>query len=605
MRIRWLGLALLTALVLLASLGAGGTAEAKDKSLWKRTNGERPASPQRAAGAEKFTKRVKKLKKRAVKRIQSAGRLAAVKMDPFDGSSPPPINNHSGGWNPNTDVNPRFPFEMSEPSIAANPTNARNIVVTGHERQGNPGGIECAAYVSWDGGATFERTQYADLAGPVAPADSTRRHSCSDNVVRAGADGTFYWSVIDLTIVNGGVADADLLVGRSEDGGEHWTWNLAVAGGTPRDIGGFADTDKEWIAVQPSASPVGERVYMCYTDFGAGTDPNFFDIALTYSDDGASTWTAPMHVPGSTGFFGIIAITPDSLTLIQAYPQGCQVAFDAAGNLFVIYSYNIESYVFALPSFQFIEGSQRMEYADLSYARFDGTMFTANGVVAVTCFPGTFGTELCGAAGTDSWVEGSGRGWGIRIGTVPAAYVDPTTQALWVTWAQYRKIEARTDQVLGRSFFSRFGKTVVAVADGGSAGTAWLTYGPPPYSPLNDTPPDRDAFLPTVVVGTNSLAHVFFADRRFDPSNLSYDIFEAKCIFLGPCGADGFPNERVSTATSFPYKTRFIGDYNDSTLTASDFVHTVWTDVRKGPGQDDAPAGSQRNTDFFTVGRHQ
>jgi hypothetical protein len=202
-----------------------------------------------------------------------------------------------------TDEPGPVPFE-NEPTIAVNPNNEQNIVVTSHDFN-TPyvtGKFVPATYYSLDGGETWQ--------GPILQ-NLTYGDFTSDPGLAVDSKGNFYLSYLSI---NSTLLDDDVTVAVSRDGGVHWSIRVAA----PHD--GRHLHDKPYIAVGPSAlNPGQEAIYVTYTDFNL---TNFATaLKVVRSDDGGRTWTAPMLIK-STAYPGLQgtapAVAPDG-TLYVAY----------------------------------------------------------------------------------------------------------------------------------------------------------------------------------------------------------------------------------------------------------------------------------------------
>ena len=99
-----------------------------------------------------------------------------------------------------------------------------------------------------------------------------------------------------------------------------------------------------------------------------------------------------------------------------------------------------------------------------------------------------------------------------------------------------------------------------------------------------------------VVQPEGGLIHIVWLDRRLDPLGIDYDVFYATS---SDNGRRFKSNIRVTTASSNPRGTSFIGDYIDIDGESGPFkIHAVWTDRRSVA----TSAGSVAN-DVFTAER--
>lgn len=101
------------------------------------------------------------------------------------------------------------------------------------------------------------------------------------------------------------VAQGDVSVSYSRDGGQNWSSPVTVFKGTGTGIGPSNKGvffDKEWLTVDNNvASPHYGRAYLTTTRFLNGLHGSYAESAiyLAYSDDGGRTWSNPKEISGS------------------------------------------------------------------------------------------------------------------------------------------------------------------------------------------------------------------------------------------------------------------------------------------------------------------
>jgi hypothetical protein len=101
------------------------------------------------------------------------------------------------------------------------------------------------------------------------------------------------------------VAQGNVSVSRSGDGGRHWQRPVVVFQGHGAGIGPANRAvfyDKEWLTVDNfEGSPFYGRIYVTATRFVNGLHGSFFraPIVFSYSDDGGLTWSPPKVISGS------------------------------------------------------------------------------------------------------------------------------------------------------------------------------------------------------------------------------------------------------------------------------------------------------------------
>jgi hypothetical protein len=87
-----------------------------------------------------------------------------------------------------------------------------------------------------------------------------------------------------------------------------------------------------------------------------------------------------------------------------------------------------------------------------------------------------------------------------------------------------------------------------------------------------------DQFLPTVTVDGKGRVHVHFLDRRDDPANLTYAVYQATST---DGGARFGPSIRVSDAPYGVTSYGFAGDYNQAAA-GGGRIHPIWSGSRSG-----------------------
>lgn len=127
----------------------------------------------------------------------------------------------------------------------------------------------------------------------------------------------------------------------------------------------------------------------------------------------------------------------------------------------------------------------------------------------------------------------------------------------------------------------RFGSPDILLSRSDDRGNTWSA----PIRVNDDSVKNRaDQFLPWVVVDDSGHVHVNFLDRREDPNNLLYAMYQATST---DGGVSFGPNIRISDGLYPPGAYGFIGDYNQA-LIAGGRIHPLWADARFG------------DTDIFT-----
>lgn len=203
----------------------------------------------------------------------------------------------------------------SEPSIAMNPLNHKNLVA-GSKMYTNLEAyrFKIGTYYSMDGGVTWKDNGFL----PGYPADN-ENHIVSDPALTFDDEGNAYAFVLDSAPDWSGMN-----VHISRDGGRTWTLPIVVHRWeyTEADLGLIFD-DKNWIVVDNSGADDDGTVGIIYTCWNMDiTTPLFFPtIVVSRSTDAGATWSppVPIHTPGESVI-------------------GCQVVTGPAGELYVFWS---------------------------------------------------------------------------------------------------------------------------------------------------------------------------------------------------------------------------------------------------------------------------
>lgn len=195
----------------------------------------------------------------------------------------------------------------NEIAVAVNPTNPNHVVAGSNDyyyRFNNSTGARQAIvltgfFTSFDGGATWIDGQIpvrsGRSAGDPSPAFD-RRH------------GVVMMAQLENAAGLGGanVAQGDVSVSRSPDGGRTWTEPVTVFQGRGAALGPANKAvfyDKEWLTVDNNpGSPFYGRAYLTTSRFLNGLQGSYAEspIWLSYSDDGGRSWSRPKEISGSS-----------------------------------------------------------------------------------------------------------------------------------------------------------------------------------------------------------------------------------------------------------------------------------------------------------------
>jgi hypothetical protein len=177
---------------------------------------------------------------------------------------------------------------QSETSIAINPANPSNVIAGSNEIQRLP----MRAMFSTDGGHTFTGV---DL--PLPPPRTRNGFDFgSDPGLAFDSKGNAYYSYIIVFFSKGGsINGTEMAVSRSSDGGATWTPTFFAP-----QTGEGQFNDKPMITVD-TTSAHHDRIYVAWDNATGNSSSikNGNNVVLSFSDDGGSTFSAPVSVSGN------------------------------------------------------------------------------------------------------------------------------------------------------------------------------------------------------------------------------------------------------------------------------------------------------------------
>ncbi|HEV3154370.1 MAG TPA: sialidase family protein [Candidatus Baltobacteraceae bacterium] len=176
------------------------------------------------------------------------------------------------------------PGSHSEPAVAINPRNPRNVIVA-YQTDGN-------AVYTRDGGKTWRTVSaiprdHKVVAGDVSLAFDTRGDAVLCYIAFDRLGSANYWA-------HGGSSNGIFVV-RSTDGGAHWSVPETVIAKALRNAGAFED--KPYVVADHSKSAFRNSFYIGWTDFRLG----FSRMLFSRSTDGGRHWSAPAALSALRG----------------------------------------------------------------------------------------------------------------------------------------------------------------------------------------------------------------------------------------------------------------------------------------------------------------
>ena len=202
----------------------------------------------------------------------------------------------------------------NEVAVAVDPADPNHVVAGSNDyfyRFNNSTGarqviVPTGFFTSFDGGATWIDGQIPMLSGNGA-GDPSPAFVGALNPTGDAHDAVVLMAQLENVGGQGGpyVAQGDVSVSHSTDGGVTWSEPVTVMKGTGTGIGPANQAvfwDKEWITVNNNpGTPFYGRAYLTATRFVNGLFGSYAESAifLSWSDDGGLTWTRPKEISGS------------------------------------------------------------------------------------------------------------------------------------------------------------------------------------------------------------------------------------------------------------------------------------------------------------------
>jgi hypothetical protein len=475
------------------------------------------------------------------------GPLAATEVDAINGDA----TNNSGFSNFGCTT------PQNETTIAANPTNADNLIAGANDYRvccdftGLNDGTGWA-YYSTDGGKTWGNVQLPALTAETGATGSMKKFdSAGDPAVAFSPDGVAYYANIVFSRVS---FASGIVVSSSRDGGKTWSAPNLFAF---VNAGNFFN-DKEWIAAGPNG-----KVTVTWTRFSLGPKGagyNSSPIVSANSKDYGKTWN-----------------NQGSPVSDNAHPfnQGSQVQYGPDGTLYVSYEatsplfgYTTDAMVIARST----DGGSTFQTKELARVYDDAD-----------CYPVYAGRQTL----TDMH---------FRLNSYPSMSVDPVTSEISLAWADQEG--SGTCGHGGSSFAGTTSNQVKLIH------APWASIGTAAVMRVTNSAPDK--VFPSVAsrngnivvtyytrdYGILSVAPACNVQTNPQPTGITpvptarpvcMD-YAAKTLNGSTFGAQ----KRLSNESSNPFVQfadgSFIGDYTQVAMDKNSMAHASWTDFRGNPG---------------------
>ena len=170
----------------------------------------------------------------------------------------------------------------AEPSVAADPSNPRELVAVWLENQ-SPDRVGITVAVSHDGGASWRRSP---LPGLLTCAGGPYLHA-SDPWVSIGGDGISYVSAVATQPASAIGTAHDIVVSTSRDHGASWDAPVIVESAAAPPT----QPDKEAILADPRRPGYAYAVWVDYR-VTTGVEPSIDRVMFARTRDGGRTWSS-------------------------------------------------------------------------------------------------------------------------------------------------------------------------------------------------------------------------------------------------------------------------------------------------------------------------
>jgi hypothetical protein len=406
------------------------------------------------------------------------------------------------------------PDTQTEPSLAVNPANPKNVVAAYQEGRIANGGDATNGYAtSFDAGKTW---RYGELPGLTAyPGQGGDFERASDAVVAFGPNNTVYANslVFDQNTDNG--LRSGMAVNVSTDGGLHWSAPVFFQ---DDQLGGL--NDKNWIVVDNSSAPGHHygRVYVVWDRVA----PVVYDYC-DHDCDQLANWLPNLQVIPQLVFPG---------QGIGAYPVvlkdgGLGIVMDADSG--------------GIPSSSGQDEPELGLNAKLVFIRAPLAGTTPYPAPLQFLPPQNIATNMGAVIPAQ------------RAGSLPAAAVDPDSGAIYATWEDSRY---RSD-----------GKNDAVISSSTDNGLTWT----PPLRLNGGLPTDKvDHYNVSVAVGDNGSVHVAYRQRDESAAGPLYtDVIDTYYQESVDGGTTWSAPLKVNREASNPWwgafsrDGTFEGDYNE------------------------------------------